>query len=195
MDWPTAITEISKIAFPSLFTFLGSFLAIRSQLKTKSIEIESQTSLKAKELIFSAYQKRWEKIFNCTVDLTIAVNVILRVAVGRLGSIALSNIGGGKPLKTHKHELVFCTDDGEKLLYDNLRRDFLNLLKAVGVEKAEGSFHAFRRFFGKQYLRNGGNPLYLQRVFGHSTLEMTRRYVEADDEDLQLAHKTLSPLE
>jgi integrase/recombinase XerD len=98
-------------------------------------------------------------------------------------------------LNTHKHELVFCTEDGGTLHYDNLRHDFLKLLKAVGVEKSEGSFHAFRRFFGKQYLRNGGNPLYLQRVFGHSTLEMTRQYVEADEEDLQVAHRTLSPLE
>jgi integrase len=98
-------------------------------------------------------------------------------------------------LKTHKHELVFCTDDGGTLRYDNLRRDFLNLLETVGVEKAEGSFHAFRRFFGKQYIRGGGNALYLQRIFGHTTLDMTRRYVEADDEDLQVAHKTLSPLE
>jgi integrase len=98
-------------------------------------------------------------------------------------------------LQTHKHEFVFCTRDGNKLRYDNMRRDFMTILDAVGVEKTEGSFHAFRRFFGKQYIRNGGNPLYLQRVFGHSTLEMTKRYVEADEEDLQLAHKTLSPLE
>jgi len=61
MDWPTAMTEVSKIVFPSLFTFFGSYLAIRSQLKTKSMDIESQTSLKAKELIFSTYQKRLEK--------------------------------------------------------------------------------------------------------------------------------------
>jgi len=69
MDWPTAITEASKIVFPSLFTFLGSYLAIRSQLKTKSLEIESQTSLKAKELIFSAYQKRWEKAEKDSAEL------------------------------------------------------------------------------------------------------------------------------
>jgi integrase/recombinase XerD len=98
-------------------------------------------------------------------------------------------------MQTHNHELVFCSCDGNKLRYDNLRRDFLSILDAVGVEKSEGSFHAFRRFFGKQYIRNGGNLLYLQKTFGHSTLEMTKRYVEADEEDLQLAHKSLSPLE
>jgi integrase/recombinase XerD len=96
---------------------------------------------------------------------------------------------------THNHELVFSTRDGSKLRYDNLRRDFLGLLDKLGIPKTEGCFHAFRIYFGKSYLRNGGNPLYLQRVFGHSTLEMTKRYVEADDEDLQIAHRSLSPLD
>jgi integrase/recombinase XerD len=98
-------------------------------------------------------------------------------------------------LNSHDHDLVFCTTEGGKLRYDNLRRDFLVILRAAKVEKTEGSFHAFRRFFGKQYIRNGGNPLYLQKVFGHASLQMTQRYVDADEEDLQLAHKALSPLE
>lgn len=98
-------------------------------------------------------------------------------------------------LQTHEHELVFCSSDGKKLRYDNLRRDLLNLLEAAGVEKSEGSFHAFRRYFGKAYLKKGGNPLRLQRLFGHETMDMTRRYVAEDLEDLRDAHRTLSPLE
>ena len=98
-------------------------------------------------------------------------------------------------LQTHNHELVFCASDGAKLRYDNLRRDLLALLKAAGVEKSEGSFHAFRRFFGKAYLRRGGNPLYLQWMFGHESMDMVRRYVAEDAEDLRDAHRTLSPLE
>jgi integrase/recombinase XerD len=98
-------------------------------------------------------------------------------------------------LNTHERELVFCTKDGRMMRYDNLRRDFLALLRAAKVEKSEGSFHAFRRFFGKTYIRGGGNALLLQRIFGHSSLEMTRRYVDADEEDLKRAHRTLSPLE
>lgn len=98
-------------------------------------------------------------------------------------------------LQTHNHDLVFSARNGNKVRYDNLRRNFSELLNAVGVEKSDGAFHAFRRYFGKQYLRNGGNVLYLQRIFGHSSLDTTRIYVEADEEDLQLAHKSLSPLE
>lgn len=98
-------------------------------------------------------------------------------------------------LQTHNHELVFCTRGGGKLRYDSMRRDFLKLLKAAKVEKSEGSFHAFRRFCAKAYLKKGGNVLYLQKLLGHASLQMTQRYVEADAEDLQRAHLSLSPLE
>lgn len=98
-------------------------------------------------------------------------------------------------LNSHEHDLVFCTKNGGPILYSNLKRDFLAVLKAVDVEKTEGSFHAFRRFFGRQYLRNGGNLRYLQQLFGHSTMAMVQRYVEADEDELREAHRSLSPLE
>lgn len=98
-------------------------------------------------------------------------------------------------LNSHEHALVFCTRDGAALRYDNIKRDFLAILKGAGVEKTEGSFHAFRRFFGKAYLKKGGNAIYLQHLFGHSTMDMVRRYVAEDKEDLRDAHRTLSPLE
>lgn len=98
-------------------------------------------------------------------------------------------------LQTHQFDYVFATKTGAQLRYDNMRRDFLWLLNKAGVQKSEGSFHAFRRFFGKSYLRGGGNLIYLQKLFGHASLQMTQRYVEADDEDLQRAHRALSPLE
>jgi integrase len=36
---------------------------------------------------------------------------------------------------------------------------------------------------------------YLQKVLGHASLQMTQKYVDADEEDLMRAHRTLSPLE
>jgi len=98
-------------------------------------------------------------------------------------------------LTSHAHALVFCTRDGKRLSYDNIKRDFLAVLKGAGVEKTEASFHAFRRFFAKWYLKKGGNPIYLQFLLGHSTMDMTRRYVAEDAEDLRDAHQKLSPLE
>jgi integrase/recombinase XerD len=100
-----------------------------------------------------------------------------------------------KWLKEHEHDYVFPTMQGGKLLYDNTRQDFVALLEKAKVEKSEGCFHTFRRFFAKMYSRAGGNLFYLQKMLGHSTLEMTKKYVEVETEDLQLAHKHASPLE
>jgi integrase/recombinase XerD len=56
------------------------------------------------------------------------------------------------------------------------------------------SFHTLRHTFGKNYIRNGGDVFRLQKILGHRTLDMTRRYVELDVSDLQAVHQRLSPL-
>lgn len=92
-------------------------------------------------------------------------------------------------------DLAFPSRNGDKLFYDNTRRDFVNLLDKVGVEKSEGAFHTFRRFFAKSYNRNGGNLFYLQQMLGHATLEMPRKYTAIDEEDLAIQHRHSSLLE
>jgi len=97
-------------------------------------------------------------------------------------------------LKEHNHNIVFCAINGKKIRYDNLRGDFVDLLEKVGVEKSEGSFHAFRRYFSREYVRNGGNLFHLQQMLGHTTLEMSRRYTKLDIDDLKKMHQSASPL-
>jgi site-specific recombinase XerD len=98
-----------------------------------------------------------------------------------------------KYLRSHNHQLVFCTRHGGKLLYDNMRRNFSVVMKNLGIEP-EGAFHLFRRTFARNFVRNGGGELYLQKFLGHTTLKMTRRYVELDTDDLQAVHSLASPL-
>jgi integrase/recombinase XerD len=94
-------------------------------------------------------------------------------------------------LKRHEFNYVFCTKHGGSLMYNNVRRDYLKLLKKCGVEKCEKSFHALRRAFAKHYVSNGGNLFYLQKAMGHQDLSTTRRYVELNTEDLQKAHRSI----
>jgi integrase/recombinase XerD len=93
----------------------------------------------------------------------------------------------------HNHDLVFCTKQGYKLLYDNCRRDFKKLLDALGIS-CEGSFHVLRRTFARNYVRFGGNLFFLQKALGHTTLTMSRRYVELETEDLSKMHSKVSVL-
>jgi integrase/recombinase XerD len=95
-----------------------------------------------------------------------------------------------KLLKSHKFELVFCTRYGGQLLYDNMRREFKKLLERLDI-KVDGSFHALRRTFARNFVRSGGNLFYLQKFLGHTTLIMSRRYVELETEDLQKAHSSI----
>lgn len=68
-----------------------------------------------------------------------------------------------KWLRKHKHSLVFSTRQGCKMLYDNTRKDFNHLLQKAGVKKTDGTWHALRRYFATNYIRQDGNPLKLQR--------------------------------
>jgi len=63
-------------------------------------------------------------------------------------------------------------------------RDFYKLTKKLKIEP-EGAFHAFRRTFATNYIRNGGNALVLQRLLGHTTLQQANAYVKLVTDDLQ----------
>jgi integrase/recombinase XerD len=79
---------------------------------------------------------------------------------------------------------VFCTREGTKLSYHNLNRDYRKLCAKAGVKK-EGSFHRLRHTFATNYVRSSGNILYLSRVLGHTTLQMTKQYVGVEVDALR----------
>jgi integrase/recombinase XerD len=66
--------------------------------------------------------------------------------------------------------------------------------RRAGLEKLPGT-HDFRRAFALQFLRNGGDVFTLQRLMGHSSLTILRRYLAQDDGDLMDEHKDHSPVD
>jgi integrase/recombinase XerD len=90
--------------------------------------------------------------------------------------------------------LVFATRYGKKLGRRNVLRDVKLLCGKLGFAPPERTLHAFRHTFAVNYLRRGGSVFHLQKVLGHSSLEMTRRYANLMTEDLQAVHQKISLL-
>jgi integrase/recombinase XerD len=90
--------------------------------------------------------------------------------------------------------LLFSNRNGAKLGRRNVLRDVKQLCKRLGFNPPARTLHAFRHTFAIHYLRKGGSVFHLQKVLGHSTLEMTRRYANLMTEDLQAVHERVSLL-
>lgn len=87
-------------------------------------------------------------------------------------------------------KIVFCDSD-------LTRNGLFFLVKKWGelarISESRCSPHTFRHFFATQYLRNGGNILSLQRILGHSRLDITERYPNYAQSDVKAEHERYSP--
>lgn len=90
-------------------------------------------------------------------------------------------------------DYLFCTDYGEKLTENGLRCSIADYNRRRGVSKT--SIHLFRHTFARKYLVDcGGNAFTLQKLLGHSTLDMTKHYCAIFDKDIVRDYDNFSPL-
>lgn len=92
------------------------------------------------------------------------------------------------------HMLLLATGKGCRLDRHIMLRDVKRLCRQLGFEPPARCIHAMRHTFAINYLRKGGSVFHLQKVLGHSSLEMTRRYANLLTEDLQEMHPRVSLL-
>jgi integrase/recombinase XerD len=90
--------------------------------------------------------------------------------------------------------LLFSSRSETKLGRRVMLRDVKLLCKRLGFNPPARTLHAFRHTFAVNYIRRGGSVFHLQKVLGHSTLEMTRRYANLVTADLQAVHERVSLL-
>jgi integrase len=95
-------------------------------------------------------------------------------------------------LARHQFDRVFVTARARPS--GIFRVIFKFLCSRLGLTGVRVSFH-LRHSFAVEYLKAGGNVLYLQRILGHTALEMSNRYVRSlGIEDLKAVHSGLSIL-
>lgn len=92
-----------------------------------------------------------------------------------------------------KHDCFFLTLDGYHLTENAIKLVFARLAKRAGVSRLH--IHLLRHTFATRYLLNGGDVFSLQQILGHTTLEMTRRYVDMVAVEQAVKAKRLSPMD
>ena len=80
-------------------------------------------------------------------------------------------------------DFLFPNQANEQLTAQALEQSFAKYCKKRGSSKT--SIHGLRHTFALNWIRKGGNQFKLQKVLGHSTLDMTRRYVALAAVDLK----------
>ncbi len=88
---------------------------------------------------------------------------------------------------------LFPNVGDEKLTTNALAHSFARYCHNRGVDHT--SIHGLRHNFARDWVRNGGNIFALQRLLGHSTIEMTNRYVNLFGKDLKQNYDVYSPLD
>ncbi|MHB8993967.1 MAG: tyrosine-type recombinase/integrase [Armatimonadota bacterium] len=66
--------------------------------------------------------------------------------------------------------------------------------RQADVTRVRVSPHTFRHTFALWFVRNGGSPFHLQKILGHTSLDMSRRYCDLADIDFISSQQQLSPL-
>lgn len=72
--------------------------------------------------------------------------------------------------------------NGEPLAVDGAREIIRRVQRFAGIEKVH-DFHDFRRCFAIERKRNGDDDITISRALGHSSLEVTKRYLAFTQDD------------
>ena len=88
---------------------------------------------------------------------------------------------------------VFLTVSGLPISKDSVAKVIQRLAKRTGISRLHP--HLFRHTFAVRYLINGGDVFTLQKILGHSSLDMTRKYVTLASTDVKQKHILFSPID
>lgn len=133
------------------------------------------------------------------VDLATGA-VMIRQGKGRkprmvfLGRKTIRAIRGYLRYRKDNHPALWVSTRGERMTYAALRCLLRRRAELVGMKEIPTP-HDFRRAFALVMLRNGVDIFALQKLMGHSDLQILRRYLAQTDQDIHTAHMRGSPVD
>ena len=95
--------------------------------------------------------------------------------------------------KGEPDEWLFITAYGLQMTRDSMDNAIYHYNRRRGVQKT--SVHLFRHTFAKNWIMNGGDIFRLQKILGHSTLDMVKNYVAIYGGDLKRDYDRYSLLD
>lgn len=97
-------------------------------------------------------------------------------------------------MNIEEDDYLWLTQFGERYLGDTFGKMLKKYGQKAGVKNARVSPHTFRHYFAVKFLKEGGDPIALARILGHTSLNMTQVYVKYSKTDLVEQHDKASPV-
>lgn len=85
--------------------------------------------------------------------------------------------------KGEAEDYLFCNVFGKQLVRSTVYHSFYEYNKSRGIEKT--GMHRYRHTFAKKWVLAGGNVVTLQKILGHSSLDITQNYLNLLVSDIQ----------
>lgn len=91
-------------------------------------------------------------------------------------------------------EHVFISSLNQPISRSQVNHRMKQYAEMAEITDKQVSPHVLRHTFATLFILKGGDPFILQRILGHTTAQMTSKYVTPQTADLQRAFKDFSPL-
>lgn len=112
------------------------------------------------------------------------------VSIGRKATKAIRQY---LKTRTDTNPALWITHYEKRISYEGLNGILRRRSKQAGINKP--SLHDFRRAFAINCLRGGMDIFTLQKLMGHADLQVLRRYLAQNNEDLIREHAKASPVD
>ena len=91
-------------------------------------------------------------------------------------------------------DYIFLSNYGQKIDQSWVRQRIKKYGEQANIKDIRVSPHTFRHTFAKFYVLNGGDAFTLQRILGYSSMNMVRKYIQMNGEDIKKQHHHFSPI-
>ena len=130
------------------------------------------------------------------VDLHTGKVIVRPHQRGRKTSGRIVYIGNKTRKDLWKYLSFRDTTSDDEPIFDITPGALKHMLRRLGNKSGiKCHAHKIRHTFAINFLRNGGNVFELQRLLGHSSLDMVRHYLNIAESDIENAHRKASPVD